>query len=57
MIQTSLDTWTDLPVQQRTQLLIAALIAMTGAPLQLVEEQILQRIVNAFLELGRDHPK
>jgi hypothetical protein len=45
------------PVQQCTPLLIPALIAMTGAPLQLAEEQVLQRIMNVFLELGCNHRK
>jgi hypothetical protein len=37
-------------------LLLAALIALTGSPLLLVEDDVLKLIINAFLQLGRDHP-
>jgi hypothetical protein len=39
------------------QLLLSAMIAFTRAPLQIAENDVLQHIVNAFLQHGRDHPR
>jgi hypothetical protein len=47
--QALIDIWTDLVVQQQTQLLIAALIASLRALLQLSEGDVLQHIISPFL--------
>jgi hypothetical protein len=38
------------------QLLLAALITLTAAPLPAASDDVLQPIFDAFLQLGRDHP-
>jgi hypothetical protein len=56
-IQLLLEHWRSLPFQQRLQVVVAALVAITGAHLEIVENQLLSGILNSFVDLGRTEPR
>jgi hypothetical protein len=50
------DAWASLPVEKKLQYEIASLVAITDAPLDIVENEAFHRVINTFVELGRTDP-
>jgi hypothetical protein len=50
------DQWAGLPVHHRLQVEVAALFAITDAPLDTVEDPLLQRVLHALIAIGRSDP-
>jgi hypothetical protein len=57
MVQVPLDLWTGTSAHSQVQTLIAAMIAITNAPLQLAEDPTFHGIINALFEVGRRNPE
>jgi hypothetical protein len=55
LTQTSIERWATLPIQQRAQAEIASLVALVDAPLEIVEDDIFQRLLNALVDIGREN--
>lgn len=55
--QLQLERWASLPFQQRLQIEVAALVAITDAPLEIVEDPVFNRILDSFIDIGRSEPR
>jgi hypothetical protein len=55
-VQLPLDPWLSLSVSQRIQYEVATLVAITNAPLDIVENPAFHRAINAFVDIGRSEP-
>jgi hypothetical protein len=56
-MQLSLERWATISWHERLQIHVATLVAITGAPLEIVEDPVFVDILNSLLALGRTHPQ
>jgi hypothetical protein len=57
LIQTPIERWASLSLDQRLQTEVASLVAITDAPLEIVENETFIKLLNSFVELGRSDPQ
>jgi hypothetical protein len=55
--QLHVDRWAALPFHQRLQIEVAALVAITDAPLEIVENELFTRVLNSLVDIGRNESR
>jgi hypothetical protein len=55
--QLQIERWATSTLDQRIQFEVAALVAITDAPLEIVENPVFHQILGTFVEIGRSEPQ